>query len=277
MADYVRYRMAAAKLGVTVALLGLIQGVAAKVAGAEQKPANAHEAAASNFLKLEGLSASVANAFLKIELKLDQTVSSIDRTLSKSYLKLKTADSTFLKLRTANSTFLKIDAANSSFLKIDSANTTFLKIDDANNRFLKIDSPAANSQKLGGLTPDAFFHGKGNVLTNELTNVTADDTPLLSDGSLAVLVSPPPLMTPGNGSVTLENGTGADMVATYGENTLTVPANGTASAINLSGHQIDIQVFDPATPGKVWTITLSEVVANTGTVFTGQMLIGNVG
>jgi hypothetical protein len=152
MADYIRLRVTAAKAGVSMALLALLGGLADRARGAT--PARATQASSSpNFLKLKGLTSTISSDFLKVEkklLKLNSSLSNFERNVGKTYLKIR------------------------------SANDTFLKITDANAKFLKADATATNAAKLGGLTPDAFFQGHGNVVSGALSNVTSTPQQLLS-------------------------------------------------------------------------------------------------
>jgi hypothetical protein len=246
---------------------------------------------------LPGIGGPLSTAFLKLELKLDSALTSLEHKLgseyqtshqlTKTFLKLSTANSTFLKLDAANSTFLKIDDANTdflkltdantnflkitdantNFLKLDTANSTFLKIDDANSEFLKVGGTAANAGMLGGLTPDAFVHGAGNVVTNEVTAKSVF-MPLFTAPPLSVSV------IGGDGEhVQLLNGSSTETL-TFSTNqanaTPVTLAPGASQSILLLGPTLTIQVFDAATPTSVWTITISAV----GNVFVGQLLTG---
>src|ERR1700738_475216 len=76
MAEYVRYRVTAAKVGVTMALLGLISGVAER---AQAKQTRAPDKSKSvgcgrNYLKLDGLNKLEKSVFVKLEQKLDKVL-----------------------------------------------------------------------------------------------------------------------------------------------------------------------------------------------------------
>jgi hypothetical protein len=286
MAEYVRYRMAAAKVGVTMALLSVIGGIAEK-AGA-RPPANAHEAAAVDYLKLTGISGNVAKQFVKLEHKLQSVLSEIDHKLSKSYYDKRASNNTFLKIDKANSEFLKIDLASVNFLKIDAANLNFLKIREAALNYLKIDGTATDSNKLGGLTPDRFFQGHGNVTTGEMSISDGTSTPtfMMGDGSVRVLIA---LMPPGqqggpSPQVTLENNTAESLNFTFNGGVLSSDGSTTALApgarSNLlpavqkgtqPGGQLDVQIFGAS--GKAWTLTISNIpAAGNMHTFVGQLL-----
>lgn len=57
-----------------------------------------------------------------------------------------------------------------------------MKIDDANDKCLKVGSAAASAPQLGGLTPDAFFQGAGQVVTGAISSLPVGNTatPLLT-------------------------------------------------------------------------------------------------
>src|SRR5207248_29892 len=86
MADYIRFRLTAAKVGVSMALLALIAGVAEK-ARPGPSHVNATRASSSNlFLKLGGLSQALKIDFLKVEkkiVKLDQLAIKIENKFLK--------------------------------------------------------------------------------------------------------------------------------------------------------------------------------------------------
>jgi hypothetical protein len=282
MADYVRYRIATAKLGVTMALMGLLGGLASK-AGANPAP-QAHKAAAVDFfLKLDGISGNLAKQFVKLELKIDALIAS-DHKLTKSFyskhkidntfLKIDKASTEYLKIDMASAEFLKLDSANANFLKITDANTNFLKINDANTRFLKIDATATDSSKLGGMTPDKFFQGHGNVTTGEKTISDAVSTPtqMMGDGSVRILIGLLNALVP---QVTLQNDSAESLNFTTNDpqqapGTIK-PGGGQSTALNVRGSQLDVQIFSAT--GKVWTLTVSSVPDGAGGhMFVGQLL-----
>jgi hypothetical protein len=99
MADYIKLRVAAARLGVTMAFFALTAGLADRARAATPW---------SGRVNADLLSPTPPE-----------------------FLKIKSADASFLKIDDANSNFLKFDDANASFLKIDDANHEFLKIDSS--------------------------------------------------------------------------------------------------------------------------------------------------
>jgi hypothetical protein len=68
MAEYVRFRMAAARVGASMALLALVAGVADKARAASHPPGA--QTAAAKFLKLGGLTKTISYDFNKLEKKL---------------------------------------------------------------------------------------------------------------------------------------------------------------------------------------------------------------
>jgi hypothetical protein len=277
MADYVRYRAAVAKLGVTMALVGLLSNLSDRIASAHASGQSAHAA---------------ANTITGPLLKLDHSLSSLEHKLSKSYsttqkinttfLKIKSADSAFLKIASANTDFLKIDDANSDFLKIDDANADFLKIADANNEFLKVNSEAANSSELGGLKPSAFVQGAGSVVSNAVQVGPGNGV----DNQVALISSPDGLLKVGvyddDGTITLvaENNGGTDLPAVQDTNGQTLSRTLTAGEFSplpvASGvAQTTLQVFPAGASTDVITLTVSLDPAVGGpTSVVAQMLVG---
>ncbi len=253
MAEYIKFRLNAAKVGVSMALLALIAGAADKAKANAPAP-TASQSSVGGFLKLTGLSRTISSDFLKLEqkyLKLNTALSSFEAKLLKFE---RSVSSQYYKARTIDATFLKIDNANATFLKIGDANATFLKIADANGKFLQ---------------------GRGAVLSNSLLlPAVSQQQQLLGDGSVRVLVG---ILPAGGPVVTLANDTNMSLNFTVvgGRSaTTSIPAGGTAD-ITPGGPQLDIQMFGGGGgAGKIWTITLSDVSSQAGQQFVGQMLIG---
>ncbi len=284
MAEKIRFRLTAARVGVSLAMMALIAGIAEKV---QSRPNSVHATDSAQFLKLTGISGNTRTAFLKLEqklVKLDTAFSKLQKTFLKigdanaQFLKITDANQQFLKLTDATG-FLKITDANSTFLKIGDANSQFLKIGDANAQFLKIGGTAADSGKLGGMTPDAFLQGHGNVLTGEVSSLGAGqgNTVLMADGSVKILIG---LAPAGGPQVTLENDTGSSLYFTAVGGTSqvnTIPPGGGQATITPNAQQTDIQIFGaPGTGTKVWTATVSNVSILDTAAFVGQMIVGSL-
>lgn len=277
MAEYVKFRLRTAKVGVSMALLAFIAGVTEK-AQADRQPTATASAGSLNFLKLGGLGRAISGNLLKIEakiVKLDGAVASLERRASKME-------------RTLN-----------GFYKPQKIDATFLKIEDANRTFLKNVATAADSQKLGGIPAGGYLQGRGNVLSNtaSITDGTTQPglkgaQPLMGDGSVKVLIglSQPTVGGPGpvpavflqntdaNASInfTFNGGTNADPNGGNsigpGQTVTLVPAVQTPGQ-NGPGGQLDVQLFGGG-GGKVWTLTVSDVGGAGGHSFVGQLLIG---
>lgn len=266
MAEYIRFRLTAAKAGVTMAFMALVAGI---VEARQSDPAQVRATPASkSFLNLHGTSGNTRASFIKLEQKYQK----LDSALVKMQHKL----GSYLKIRNANAQFLKISAANAKFLKLADANAKFLKIDDANAKFLKIDGTAADAQKVGGIGPDQLIQGRGQVLSNALIATSANQA-LLGDGSVRVLIALVSGRTP---TVTLENDTSSALNFTVSgggsPSSGTVAPNGGQSAVTPgAAPQLDIQMFGGGGgAGKVWTVTLSTASTQAGQEFVGQMLVG---
>jgi len=281
MADYVRLRLAAARVAVTMAFLALLAGIAERAGQSAAPTVNAVPAA--SYLKLNGLSSLVAQNFSKIEnklVKLDTTLLKYERTVTK----LQKADRAFLKVNSANAQFLKIDDANAQFLKISDANDKWLKISDANAEFLKLDGTAANSSELGGLPAGSFFQGSGHVVTGALPAVPSQGTQqLLSlpDGTISVLIG---LLRGQATQVTVHNSTQATLSAVQdiaGTDTAIMLAPGdnqlSFSVPTGSAGQLHLQIFPSgqAFP-EVVTIMVSLDTVNGSQAAIGQAFTGGI-
>ena len=271
MADYVRLRLAAARVAVTMAFLALLAGIAERAGQSAAPTVNAVPAA--SYLKLNGLSSLVAQNFSKIEnklVKLDTTLLKYERTVT--------------KLQKADRAFLKVNSANAQFLKIDDANAQFLKISDANAEFLKLDGTAANSSELGGLPAGSFFQGSGHVVTGALPAVPSQGTQqLLSlpDGTISVLIG---LLRGQATQVTVHNSTQATLSAVQdiaGTDTAIMLAPGdnqlSFSVPTGSAGQLHLQIFPSgqAFP-EVVTIMVSLDTVNGSQAAIGQAFTGGI-
>lgn len=302
MAEYIKFRLTAAKAAVTMAFLALVGGLP-EAAGADQKNPTAKAASFSwgtNYLKLDGLNSATQKVFQTLEHKLNSTFLKVNHTLTASFYDKHKIDTTFLKIDTANklyykeqqvnASFLKIEDANTSFLKIDAASAEFLKITDANNAFLKIDATAANAQKLGGLTPDAFVQGHANVMTGTV-QLNGDGRPqtliAMADGSVRVALI---VNSDGTEIIVVHNGTSEALTGVADPTAVEFSAApgqdaqitaGTTKA-NVSGGTPDgslmthIQIFPNGVLRNVVTLTVSSEPQTQGGQITavGQMLIG---
>lgn len=274
MADYIKLRLAAARVGVSMAFFALLAGVAERAHAATQPPPPA------NFLR--EVFVPSGKGLNRVILKLDSALATLEHKLSTNFDTTHKLDQTFLKIKSAGTEFLKIKSANASFLKIDDANANFLKIDDASKEFLKIDSTAANASELGGLTPDAFFQGNGHVITGSVVASTgAGPQQLLSlpGGIIVVSVT----NTPGAGlQLTIHNASGVNLpavqdVAAAGNSTTgaTTLVTGQDAAIGLdgAGAQVHVQIFPS---GAAFPEVVTLIVSADGTTVVGQAFTGGV-
>jgi hypothetical protein len=269
VAEYIKFRLTAAKVGVSMALLALIAGVAEK---ASSRPAvvKATPAASDLFLKLGGITGGVKTALVKLEDK---------------WIKLDTALSKFEHKVTGN--YYDKHAINGSFLKIKSANASFLKIDDANAKFLPAAGTAANASKLGGLAPDAFVQGHANVVSGAVTvgpggsAQTLLQVPSATQGGIIVVCRPTPgaagvqlsITNTTNVTIPAVQDAGSDPTAVElspGSTTLKLPPSPAATQM------LQLQTFPTSALNEVMTLTVSiEPQGALGqTSVVGQMLIG---
>jgi hypothetical protein len=285
MADYIRFRLTAAKAGASMALLALIGGLAAR-GDASPPTLNAVPAKAStgSFLKLGGITGNAKTSFLKIEakfVKIDSALSALEHKLATSYYSKHSTDATFLKITDASKKYLKIEDAAKVYLKIDDASKVYLNASDAAAKFLKIDGTAANSSELGGQAPGAFFQGRGNVVTGA-TSLASGATPspatVLEDshGIIAVLIT-------GNADQTqfqIINNSGLTLEAVMDGVTTPLKLIPGATLLPAVQHQnageLHIQIMPSAAFNQVVTLVLGVApsFADGSVRATGQMLIG---
>ena len=288
MAEYIKLRLTAAKVGVSMAFIALLGGLAERARAnpsSAEPPASAHFLTDTSSLPGGGASSLVVrkldSALARLEHKLSTSFETTHK-LNHTFLKIKSANTEFLKIRSANTSFLKIDDANANFLKIDDANASFLKIDDANNEFLKIDSTAVNANKLGGLTPDAFVQGGGHVITNAISSLAASNTPtslLTVPGGVVLSV----VNTVGNGvQIEITNPTSQVLTAVVDNGTGVTehdlrPNAMTSLAVTSTPAQLHIQIFPNSGLSEVVTMIVS---VENGTTqlpsFVGQAFTGGV-
>lgn len=236
MAEYVKFRLATAKVGVSMALLALIAGAAEK-ARAATNPSAKPAASGGIFLKITGLAPTIASDFNKIEAKIIKFNSAIS-SLDKKVVKL-------------SSTLSK------NYYSAQKADRTFLKITDANAKFLPAGGTAANSQKLGNLSPNQFLQGSGNVVSGALLgNLTPQPQQLLSlpGGIIVVDIA----QTPGSGpTLTIHNGTAGAGVAEVGGKAQALTVNGDTQLLAVQAPaEIRVQIFPSAGFNNVVSILI---------------------
>jgi hypothetical protein len=245
MAEYIRFRVHAAKVGVTMAFFALLTGLAEKARAATPVASQASSAAAipgvGSLLKIDTVLVKVENKLDKLAIK-----------LTKSYLTAHKVNDTFLKIKKADSEFLKISEAADWWVKVNAG-------------FLKVDGTAANAQKLDGLTSSSFVQGNNSsIVSGALPAVQTTSEPLLTlpGGIIVVSVAHPP----GAGSViTFHNASNTDL-------TMVGPQNGQAAPITLkAGQDTSVPVMGATTqdlqfqifPGGGFTSVVSILIALT--------------
>jgi hypothetical protein len=281
MAEYIKFRLTAAKAGVTMAFLALLGGIAeAKPWGG--RPARARQSSVSSdkwtpVLSLNGITGNLRTSLIKIEDDLASLYQKDHRQIGAAVSNVyrKVADNFYDK-----------HAANARFLPI-TADAQFLTMKDRST-FLTKDGTAANSAELGGKTADAFIQGTGGITTGGAT-VSVNPgppqfTPLLSsaDGSLSVGVQ----LTGNDSEIQVTNNSAAsvDWVSSQPapNNFGTIKGDATAT-ISLAdpsdAAQITVQ-FLPAVQTQAFTLVLStEPTTTIGEPptqrFVGQMINGD--
>jgi hypothetical protein len=252
MAEYIRFRLTAAKVGASMALLALIAGLAGKTQSGPTQ-VNAKPAAFDAFLKLDGLTGESKVAFNKLQnvfIKMERALASVEHKLADVYYKPQ-----------LNAIFLKIRTANAEFLHKDAANAEFLKIQDAYAKFLKIDGTAANSTELGGKTSDAFVQGKGSIVSGAVS-VNGDGKPATllrsADGMITASVV---ASADGSVFVVVHNGTGVPLTAVHDPTAVELPAGVDTRILMPSdgkgAAQLILQIFPAGSYRHVLTLTVS--------------------
>jgi hypothetical protein len=258
MADYVKFRLAAAKTGVSMALLALAGGV---VERAEAKPTAVPARAGGLFLKLSGIPGDVKTALFKLEdkwIKLNSSLTNFEHKVNRNYYDKATTSKTFLKIRDANATYLKVRDAN----------------------FLKPDGTAANSQKLGGLTPDAFVQGRGGIVSGAVATITATPQTLVAmgDGSVRVMVSANPVGATAGFTLTLYNATSGILPAvqltdgTHSSSSADLQPGANTIQVSAGPHEVQLQLFPNQQAG--FNNVVSILIGLEPSRAVGQMLIG---
>jgi hypothetical protein len=291
MGEVIRRRVLAAKVGVTTALLSVAGAVDSTLAQARSATGSWRPPASAD-LSPSGLSGSLIGLLHKAEIKIDNQLTTLTHKFS-SYETISKAEHTFLKDATAGTEFLKTRAANADFLKIDDANTDFLKIDDANSEFLKVGATASNAAELGGLKPDAFVQGTGDVVSGYASvgaaNGVGNPVALLASPDGAISVAVYELAAQGEIELLVTNSSGGDLTAVAtADGTLSGPTtlNGSSGSrqtsigvgsVNGGGGQATIQIIPASAAGEVMTLTVSFAgpVGQGSYSVVGQLLVGS--
>jgi hypothetical protein len=280
MAEYIKLRLTAAKVGVSMALLALIAGVAEK-AGARPQVNAKPAAAVDYFLKLDGITGKVANAFVKVELKwieLRSDIASFTHKLDSSYYLKHQLDTQFLKIKAADARYIKFKDAF-QYVKYADAFSKFHA--DAFSKFLKVDGTAANADKLGNLAPSDFVRGRdGGVFTGSLNGLTTTQQQIvgLGGGVFSVLIGlDQPTLQP---VLQVSNQTGGPLVAMVdigGKSVQQTPLPVGITQIPLGSPtgQLQLQTFPSGTFTHVLTLTLSVDSVNGSTNAVAQMVNGD--
>jgi hypothetical protein len=266
MAEHIKFRLTAAKFGVSAALLALIGGVVERIRSGPSEVRITPASAPGHFLKLGGIPGDVKHALIKLEdkwIKLDTALTKVVHKLSTDYLKIDKANTEFLKINKANAEYLKIHKAEAEFLKIRSADAQFLKIRSAQNEFVQ---------------------GRGGVVSSaaQLSTTAKTPTQLLKspDGSLAVAV----IANSDQVVVQIDNTTGALLPAvltTDGDRPASQNLKPGVTEITLvpsnGAHHLQLQTFGDGSVRSAVTLVLSTEASPSNqneSMVVGQMLIG---
>lgn len=283
MAEKIKFRLTAAKVSVSVALLALVGGVVEKF---RSGPSEVHITPASspNFLKLGGISGNVKTALIKLEHKwisLDTALSDVVHKMTVDYQKVHKAniqftykiqklDAQLQKVQQLDTTFLKTDKASAEYLRIQKADAEFLKIQKADAEFLKIQ--AARNE---------FIQGRGGVVTASTLLVDGSVRTLLTspDGSLVIQVKNQDRTL----SVLIDNTTGALIPAVQTLDGATVSADlapGQNKPITVGdatvAHSLQLQTFGDGSKQAMTLVLSIDAFNGNASPVVGQMLIGNL-
>ena len=194
MAQYIKFRLNAAKLSVSMAFVALLGGLAAR-ANAQRPQTNERASAAVRkdkwlpVLTVKGLGAGLQSDLAKIETTVGKVYDKDQAAITSDYAKEQKAITAVFDKTGQLVSGLQTNLANNFYDK-DAANSTFMKIVDANAKFLPADGTAANSNELGGFPASAFIQGTGAVGTGavSITDGTAPQNLLPFPGTNGAII-----------------------------------------------------------------------------------------
>jgi hypothetical protein len=268
MAEYLKFRLTVAKAGVTMALLGLLGGLAQRAPADQPRSTEAHAAKTISWtpkLSLKGITGNLRSSLVTIEKDLASVYAKENKALTSDVSSLKNL----------------ISAAKfNSYSKLDS-NATFLSKAEAGKDYLKIDGTAANAAQLGGVPAVQFgmvgsgavsFGGAGGA---QQTLLSAPGT----NNAIIVVCTP----VPGAGvKVSIANNTGALIPAVQdlgGTTTKVSLAPGTTDLgvfpSGTTAAQLHLQTFPATGFNQVLTLTVSAEGTGNGLSLVGQLVNGD--
>ena len=215
MAEYIKFRLTVAKAGVTMALLGLLGGLAQRAGADQPRTTEAHAAKTISWtpkLSLKGITGNLRASLVTIE-----------KDLSSIYLKEQKA----LSSDVSSLKHLITAAKDNSYSKLQ-ANAAFLSKSDAGKEYLKIDGKAADAAALGGVPAVQFgMVGSGAVSMGDgsvrQTLLTAPGT----NGEIIVVCAPDPTPGAAGFKVSITNNTGVLLPAVQ-------DVGGTSASVSLA-------------------------------------------
>ncbi len=258
MAEYIRFRLTSAKIGVTMALAALIGGVADRAQAQSQSAAPGKPAPL--FVKLTGITGPVRSVLAKIEQKcvtLGNEIGSLEKKVRTDYYTKDQIGKVYLKDATANAEFLKKadTAANSRLLDSKPANAFVQSASDA-------------TVATGALSSLGGAGGTQTLLVAPGTN-----------GEIIVVCRPAPVGQPAGIQVLIHNGTGFTLPAVQDQNghDSSMPlAPGDTPLTTITGNtQLHLQTFPTSGFNRVMTLTVSGEKGANGVSVVGQMLNGD--
>jgi hypothetical protein len=274
MADYIKQRALAAKVGVSMAMLGLLAGLGIKSQGDAQQPASVRLADATSHSAqvLKGSKPSL----VKVENKLQGEYNKLTKELRSLQ---KTDKANFNKIASG---FYGKATADATFLKQGDAAGEYLKIVDAAAKFLPIGGSADNALKLDGLGADAFLQGNGAIVSGSQTVAAVGTAAALLQSTDSTLT----IQAGGDGpGVAIVNNTGAprDIIVVHTGSSAassTIPANMSERIALALTDQVTIQALPNAATGEVATAIVSTEPGPAGPAgggqqsYVGQLIIG---
>lgn len=261
MADYVKLKGTAAKVGVTLAFLALLAGIAGRTGSG---PAKATVTPAAAVTQPDAQVAQVLKRKISLRLKgLSPELKGDFRTISGLVSRL-------------------LEEAGIFYYFEHTTSKHFLTSSGASKKYLAITGTAQNSNELRGLSPSAFVQGDGGLVSGTATlSGGPKSEKLLSTPGIEVDVA---INLDGFPSVTVKNSTGAfipaiqDQGGIDGGVTLQPGANSLTLSPQNGIDQVHLQTFAVGSFNRVVTLIISVNFnsAQGRSAFSGQLINGGI-
>jgi hypothetical protein len=252
MAEYIKWRLSAAKLSVSMAFLALVGGLAAKTGVARSTSGRSVASRPDKWLPVLD--------FKGVSIAIEKDFQAIEKTIAKVYDKEQKA----------------ISAVEVKF-------RGYYTRQQANQTFYEKGATVANSGELGGIPASRFVQGNGHVSTGAVSGMGDGSVrkTLLSvpgtNGEIIVVCQPAPVGQPSGIQVLIHNGTSQGVPAVQDGLARTLTAGGDTLLTTISGNtpeQVQLQTFPTSSLSQVMTLTVSGEPTPGGVSVVGQMLNG---